>query len=252
MASSLPNLPSLVVEDDGEVAEGTGLRPARRSSGPDPVPTRPKQEPATTGPRGTPTLQSLATAKLAEAETRLAKAHGGSEKRGRKDKGSRSGISSSAHRVAAMRELYAEGETNVALTLASEVLAADPFGGLIPVEDEEADPFGGLIPVPDSGRGSVSAFEGLGELQLDLDDPIELVPSVPRLGELLTARKIPRLLVGPKELSKLPMDPRAAFIVGHVDGMQSVEEILDVCPMPAAEALGTIERLCSMGVLSLA
>ena len=51
------------------------------------------------------------------------------------------------------------------------------------------------------------------------------------------------------EVSKLPIDHRAGFLLAHVDGMQTLEEILDVCAMPATDALELIERLKEMGVI---
>lgn len=248
MGISLPKLSAVLEGDAGGRSDKSPLRRTRRVStppgqtAPPPVASRP--------PRGTPTLQSLAAAKLAEEETRLAKTGVDDARHAEKksvDGNPRSGISSSGHRFDAVRELYAEGQANAALALASEIppeLEPDPFGGLILVEDEP-EASGGLV--QDTGRGQ--DFAGFGELNLDLDDPSVPVPSVPDGG--LSLECVPRLLVGMKDLSTLPMDPRAAFILSHVDGRQSMEEILDVCPMPRAEALETIERLCSMGVLRL-
>jgi hypothetical protein len=48
------------------------------------------------------------------------------------------------------------------------------------------------------------------------------------------------------------LDPRAGFLLAHIDGIYSMEEIPDRCAMPEAEALATLERLCALGVLALA
>jgi len=53
------------------------------------------------------------------------------------------------------------------------------------------------------------------------------------------------------EIAKLPIDHRAGFLLAHVDGMQTLEEILDVCAMPATEALALIAKLEKMGVIEL-
>ncbi len=214
-------------------------------------------------PKDTPTRQSLEAVRLAEEETRIARAavvedgilrsldpiDGEAATRigkfddqppsSRRSPPSASGVASRDDRVAAMRELYAQGHADAALALASELGSdfaqddPDPYGGLIPVED---DPFGGLEPIDDDPQEHTAIVEASTDSS--------------RLA-MMTSRQVPRLLVGAKEIAKLPMDPRTAFILGHIDGIQSMEEILDVCAMPEAEAIELIDRLRAMGVISL-
>ncbi|MBN9166256.1 MAG: hypothetical protein BGO98_31835 [Myxococcales bacterium 68-20] len=210
--------------------------------------------------RETPTRESLEAVKLAEEETRIAKAEvvadalslsrdiidsesatrvgfiEESSPSARRNAPSASGVASRDDRVAAMRELYAQGNADAALALASEVaseidamLGGDPYGGLIPVVSDD-----------DSDEDGSEAHTAIVEASADSS----------RLAAM-TSRQVPRLLVGPKEIAKLPMDPRAAFILGHIDGIQSMEEILDVCAMPEADALELVERLRAMGVIAL-
>ncbi len=212
--------------------------------------------------RETPTRESLEAVKLAEEETRIAKAEvvadvlslsrdiidsesatrvgfveESSSHSSRRNAPSASGVASRDERVAAMRELYAQGNADAAHALASEVaseidamLGGDPYGGLIPVvnDDDDSD---------EDGSEEHTAI-------------VEASADSSRLAAM-TSRQVPRLLVGPKEIAKLPMDPRAAFILGHIDGIQSMEEILDVCAMPEADALELVERLRAMGVIAL-
>ncbi len=286
MGSSLPSFGEIDLEVDGDLT-GQGPAPAPRrtpsfgeldleSVGEALAPERPRAFATRPPLKETPTRQSLEAVRLAEEETRIARAgvieQGVARSRdfidpdsatrvgrfddlvdgaiddvpppSRRNHPSASGIASRDDRVAAMRELYAQGHAEAALALAAELssdLAGDlvasepePFGGLIPV-DEDEDPFGGL------------------EVVDDLQDHTAIVEASPDSSRLarITSRQVPQLLVGPKEISKLPMDPRAAFILGHIDGMQSMEEILDVCAMPEAEAIELIERLHRMGVISL-
>ena len=66
----------------------------------------------------------------------------------------------------------------------------------------------------------------------------------------LTERhSIPRLLKSMGEISKLKIDHRVGFLLAHVDGMQTLDEILDICAMPSAEALELIANLKAMGVI---
>ncbi|MBX3224971.1 MAG: hypothetical protein KF795_30925 [Labilithrix sp.] len=261
-----------VVERSGSI-EAKGAFGVRRPAPHREVePARARSTTSVPPPKETPTRQSLEAVRLAEEETRIAQAgvvaDAISRSRGgidadsatrvghfedappssRRNAPSASGVASRDDRVAAMRELYAQGNADAALALASEVASdldavlseeaeaeVDPYGGLIPVDEDE--PFGGLELADESSSEDHTAI-------------VEASADSSRLAAL-TSRQIPRLLVGPKEVSKLPMDPRAAFILGHIDGIQSMEEILDVCAMPEAEALELIERLRALGVIAL-
>ena len=66
-----------------------------------------------------------------------------------------------------------------------------------------------------------------------------------------TLKAVPRILVGPAEIAELRIDHRAGFLLGVIDGMQTLEEILDVCAMPAAEALEVVKRLVDLGVIAI-
>ncbi len=165
--------------------------------------------------------------------------------------GSGSGVASRDGRVAAMRELYAKGDAGGALALAECISgsmrppalhASDHPDASIVVEFgtessiDLSDPFGGLIPSD------------------PLDDELGIVAHVdpPCAAPYLTLTErhsIPRSLKSMAEMSRLPIDHRAGFLLAHVDGMQTLEEILDVCAMPAAEALALIANLKEMGVI---
>lgn len=167
-----------------------------------------------------------------------------------------SGVAARDDRVAAMRELYARGDADGALALAATLGQSLPpaHGGDHPdasivVEFGEQsvdleDPFGGLIPIDDDLAAKPTAAPG------------PYVPTIPPAQVLaaphltLTERhSIPRLLKSMAEVSKLKIDHRAGFLLAHVDGMQTLEEILDICAMPAVEALGLISNLREMGVI---
>lgn len=64
-------------------------------------------------------------------------------------------------------------------------------------------------------------------------------------------RSIPRVLKSPSEIATLPLGPRGGFILAQMDGMQTIEEIFDVCAMPMAEAIEIIRLLESLGVIRL-
>ena len=139
-----------------------------------------------------------------------------------------------------MRELYAKGDADGALALAATLSHSipppdsyDSPDSSIVVEFAEAsieidDPFGGLLPVD--------------------DEPPRILGAAAKLT-LTERQSIPRMLKSLAEISKLKMDHRAGFLLAHVDGMQTLEEILDVCAMPASEALELIAKLKEMAVI---
>jgi hypothetical protein len=151
--------------------------------------------------------------------------------------------------IAAIRALFAQAEEDDALALrAAEEAPAptdDPFGGLIPVDEEEL-----------SDEDLISDDPGFVE-GLPIVAPMAarrtFAPSEPPADELIAISSIiPKLLLPPMEIAKLPIDSRAAFILSHVDGIQSMEEILDICAMSEDEAVDLLEKLRAMGVITLA
>ncbi len=62
---------------------------------------------------------------------------------------------------------------------------------------------------------------------------------------------VPRLAVSTTELMALPLDHRAGFIASFVDGVFTVEMIVDASAMPADEALALLGDLAARGVIVL-
>jgi hypothetical protein len=89
------------------------------------------------------------------------------------------------------------------------------------------------------------------------DEPAPLstasaTPTTPPPAAKLTLterQSIPRRLTALADISKLKIDHRAGFLLAHIDGMQTLEEILDVCAMPASEALALFANLKALGVI---
>lgn len=69
-----------------------------------------------------------------------------------------------------------------------------------------------------------------------------------RLGSF---ERVARVAVDPSELRWLGLDHRAGFFLSRVDGMTSVEELLDLSGMPRLEALKTLVELLEMGAVAL-
>jgi hypothetical protein len=124
---------------------------------------------------------------------------------------SESGVASRDDRVNALREAYARGDTEGAMLLASEISSGDGYGGLVPV--------------------------------------VEPAIPAPSILTLTQRHSIPRIVCRPNEIANLPLDHRAGFLLSNIDGMQTLEEILDVCGMAPEEALELMNKLEELGAI---
>lgn len=66
------------------------------------------------------------------------------------------------------------------------------------------------------------------------------------LGDL---QRTPQLARPLHELANAPISPRAAFLLSRIDGLLSIDEILDVCGMPRLEAYRYLCQLFLRGIL---
>jgi predicted Rossmann fold nucleotide-binding protein DprA/Smf involved in DNA uptake len=66
------------------------------------------------------------------------------------------------------------------------------------------------------------------------------------LGNLDRAPQLARPL---HELGSAPISPRAAFLLSRIDGLLTIDEILDVCGMPRLEAYRYLCQLYLRGIL---
>ncbi len=209
-----------------------------------------------------------------------------SSRSGHRPAPSGSGVATRDNRVAAMRELYAKGDADGALALAEtlghsiapgngadhpdasivvefgeqSIDLEDPFGGLIPLDDDlAAKPTvapGQMAPTaappPHASGPHASGLPASGPHASSSHATSPHATSPPCAAPQLTLTErhsIPRLLKSMGEVSKLKIDHRAGFLLAHVDGMQTLEEILDICAMPSAEALELFANLKEMGVI---
>ena len=62
-------------------------------------------------------------------------------------------------------------------------------------------------------------------------------------------QRTPQLARPLHELASAPISPRAAFLLSRIDGLLSIDEILDVCGMPRLEAYRYLCQLFLRGIL---
>jgi hypothetical protein len=139
--------------------------------------------------------------------------------------------------------------------------------------DVEPDPFG-----PDTATREVAAQDPLAEMhdRFSLGDytgALEVAEAVLRvdpsnadasecaqqcrqtLQNMYTARigpldRVPVVMVPREQLRWLSIDHRAGFLLSHVDGVSSLEMILDVSGMPTLDALRILYELAQQRVIS--
>jgi hypothetical protein len=116
-----------------------------------------------------------------------------------------------------LREKYALGDFSGALAVAETILHAEPGHA-------------------DAQRYAESCRDVLKQMYAARLGPLDQVPVV---------------AVGGDQLRWLTLDHRAGFLLSHVDGVSTLEEILDVSGMPQLEAMRIIADLLAQKVIVL-
>lgn len=125
-------------------------------------------------------------------------------------------------RISVMRELYREGDVAGALMVAAVIDTAFEASREVTLEaDTSAQP---TLVHHDSGIRPTSV------LALDC---------------------VLRIAKDPNDIARLPFDHRVGFLLAHVDGATTVEDILDVSPMPEDEALSLLHELLVLGIVQV-
>lgn len=119
--------------------------------------------------------------------------------------------------LAELRERYALGDFSGALTIAEGLLEDDPENG-------------------DAQRYAESCRDVLKQMY------------AARLGSL---DQVPTVAIPAEQLRWLTLDHRSGFLLSHVDGVSTLEEILDVSGMNHLEAMRIIYELLQQKVIAL-
>lgn len=119
--------------------------------------------------------------------------------------------------LAELRERYALGDFSGALTIAEGILEDDPDNG-------------------DAQRYAESCRDVLKQMY------------AAKLGSL---EQVPVVAIAAEQLRWLTLDHRSGFLLSHVDGVSTLEEILDVSGMNHLEAMRIIYELLQQKVIAL-
>ena len=108
-------------------------------------------------------------------------------------------------------------------------------------------------------RGDFAKAHALAETVLGFDpENDDVVRLRDRAGDRLRAlyrqtlgepTRAPRLLVTPAEIVKLALDAKSGFVMSHVDGHTTMEEIVDLMPFSELETLAILAALLEGRIL---
>jgi hypothetical protein len=110
-----------------------------------------------------------------------------------------------------------------------EVDPDDPFGGLIPIYDNDDEPSDAVEDWLVLGNGPESTGESEG----------------------LFGDTVPSLRLAPGELLTIGLLPRTAFFASQIDGKRTVGELTSICAMDDLSGLEVVDELLRMGVIDL-
>lgn len=95
--------------------------------------------------------------------------------------------------------------------------------------------------------GEIRRLYAEGEVEAALD----IASTVRPTSSTFSLSAVPKVILGTRELMRLPLDHRAGFLLGHIDGMTDLRGVLDVAAMPTSEAVAILEQLLGLGAIRL-
>jgi hypothetical protein len=67
----------------------------------------------------------------------------------------------------------------------------------------------------------------------------------------VVSRQVPKIVRTKAEIAAAPIDHRAGFLLAHIDGVTSVQGLVDIAAMPENEVHEILERLRRLGIVAL-
>lgn len=133
-------------------------------------------------------------------------------------------------------------EDKTAPSRRNPVLDAKPTRPAVPVVEVATPPASFVVPPPPS-----LDLPPAGHARRPTDDTAG--PSTPRPG--LSMETVPRIVMSPARIRALPLDPRDAFLLTHIDGDSDLRTIIDVTGMTRLEVTRVIEKLADLGAIEV-
>lgn len=121
------------------------------------------------------------------------------------------------------------------------------------IEEADTDPEGKIAPAITLSENEIPASSPLPSGIYEAQPPAPVLVQEYREIDLLERAgsfdAVPIVINDLSDLRGLPLDPKAVYLLGTMDGMTSLEMLLDVSPMPRAEVLSAICLLFDHGVI---
>lgn len=108
-------------------------------------------------------------------------------------------------------------------------------------EIEPEDPFGGLIPIYDNDEASA----------IEVDENWLSLATAPPCTEGMFGATVPSLRMRADEILELPLEARSVLFLWQVDGRRTVEAVAARCGLDDLAALEVIDELLRHGVIDL-
>jgi hypothetical protein len=110
--------------------------------------------------------------------------------------------------------------------------------------------------LPDSERTTLVAVAapatGRESIDVVFDDDDTTAQLAATCLERLGGRDaVPFVAVSPQGVRSLPLDPWSGFLWSLIDGLTSVQDILDIAPMPEHEVLRVLNQLYECGLIKV-
>jgi hypothetical protein len=85
----------------------------------------------------------------------------------------------------------------------------------------------------------------------DVDAALDIASLIRPAAPAFSLAAVPKVVMSAPEILKLPLDHRAGFLLGRIDGRTDLRGVLDIAAMPANEAAAILEQLLSLGAIRL-
>jgi len=85
----------------------------------------------------------------------------------------------------------------------------------------------------------------------EVDAALDLASMVRPSTMSFSLLAVPQVIMSQDELLALPIDARTGFLLARIDGVSTLQTLLDVSSMPAGDAMALLEELLSLGAVRL-
>jgi hypothetical protein len=85
----------------------------------------------------------------------------------------------------------------------------------------------------------------------EVDAALDLASMVRPSTMTFSLQSVPVIILTQSELLALPLDARTGFLLARIDGVSTLQTLLDVSSMRAGDAMALLEELLSLGAVKL-